>query len=316
MRTDLTPQILAIAAPAHGVCTRADLLDAGIGDAAIDRRLASGMLVAIRRGVYEAPILADDLTPLFGAVLAVPKSVLSRGTAASLHRFSLPAPDRVHVTAPIGAGRALEGIVVHESRHLLENDVVTTADGLPVTSPARTIIDLSAELRPKRLRHLVRTQTAACKPPLDDLQRAFTRLARSGRRGMTVLRHILDELGDDASVPLESELESLVWKGIQRCGLRGISPQFRPPWFDGYRGVVDFAHPGAAVIVEADGRRWHARRAAMQEDRRRDRIAVANGWVVIRLMWEDVVVRGVETFDELASIVESRTAERVPRERG
>jgi very-short-patch-repair endonuclease len=310
MRSDITNAILAIAARSHGVCTRRALLESGIGDNAIDRRLADGTLHVVRRGVYTAPAIADDLTPLFRAVLSVPNSVLSRQTAASRRGFPVAMPTIVHVTAPIGASRSVPGVIVHETRRLDSVDVEQGTDGLPITAPARTIFDLVPDLSQKRLHHVVTTQAAIGSPSVEELQACFLRLARRGRPGVARLRELLDELCADAQPVGESELEGRVWQGLHRHHVLGLSPQYKPPWFDGSRGVVDFAHPKAAVIVEADGRRWHARHEAMAEDRRRDRRAAVNGWVVVRVMWEDVVHKSAETFGELAEIIDTRLTER------
>ncbi len=302
--------ILEIAARNHAICTRRDLLDAGIGRRSIDRRIADGTLVIISRGVFEAPTVADEHTPLARALAAVATSVPSRMTAGAFLGFSLPAVPDVHVTAPYGAGRQLPGIVVHETRDLPECDIVRS-HGFPLTSPARTIVDLAAEVGHRRLEHLVRTQVAAGTPTVQELQACFLRLAKRGRPGIAALRALLDDLAADARPLPQSELEALVWSRIRRHGIVGFTPQFRPAWFDGRRGIVDFAHRAAAVILEADGRRWHARHESMVDDRRRDRLAAANGWLVVRLMWEDLVERPDATFAELAQIVAARLPGRV-----
>lgn len=310
MKAHTTTKILTIAAQAHGICTRAALLERGISRSAIDRRLADGTLVPVCAGVYEAPLFTDDVTPLVRATTAVPGSALSRRTAATIHRFQLPATPGVHVTANKGTGWSLPGTVIHESRALPTVDIVTSPDGLPVTSTARTMVDLAGELSPQRLRHLVRTQVADDAPAIDDLQRCFARLARRGRPGVRSLRLILEDFDEGAAPIPQSELELRVWNGLRLHGPRGFALQFRPPWFDGQRGIVDFAHEDAAVILEADGRRWHARHEAMVEDRRRDRTAAASGWVVVRVMWEDIVERPEGTFDDLSRIVDTRLAQR------
>ncbi len=48
------------------------------------------------------------------------------------------------------------------------------------------------------------------------------------------------------------------------------------------------------VVFEADGRRWHARLAAMERDRRRDLLAAAHGYLVVRLTWGELH----DAFDE------------------
>lgn len=67
--------------------------------------------------------------------------------------------------------------------------------------------------------------------------------------------------------------------------------QFRPPWHDGIRGTVDFAWPAERVLLEVDGRRWHAVTQAFEEDRRRDQAALAAGWWPIRAGWQQVTTR-------------------------
>ena len=311
MPSNTTTAILEIAAENHAVCTRRELLDAGISRAAIDRRVADGTLQIVSRGVFEATIVADEHTPLVRALAAVSKSVLSRRTAGPILGFALPSVSEVHVTGPYGSGRShrLPGIVVHETRSLPAIDIVLAAEGFPLTSPARTIVDLAAELGHRRLGHLVRTQVATGAPTIQELQACFLRLAKKGRPGIAALRGLLDDLAADARPLPQSELEARVWNGLRRVGLAGFAPQFRPPWFDGRRGVVDFAHRAAAVILEADGRRWHARHESMVDDRRRDRLAATNGWLVVRLMWEDLIERPDATFAELADIAATRLAE-------
>lgn len=272
--------------------------------------MADGTLTAVCRGVFEASLVADDLTPLARATTAIPQSALSYQTAAPIHTFPVPPVPEVHVTAPYGSGRFLSATIVHETRDLEPADIVVSPDGFPVTSPARTLVDLAAAVSEQRLRHLVRAQTAVGTPTLHELQACFLRLARRGRRGVANLREVLDDLAPDAPSFSQSELEARVWGELGQRGISGFTPQFKPSWFDGRRGIVDFAHRRAAVILEADGRRWHARHESMVEDRRRDRTAAANGWLVVRLMWEDVVDRSDDTFAELAAIIDSRLATR------
>lgn len=304
-----TSRIFSIAARSNGIVTRPALLEAGVSRSTITRRLADGTLTCVCDGVYQVPLLADEVTPLMRAVTAVPDAALSRRTGATIHFFPLPRVLGVHVTAPKGVSWALPGTTIHESRDLDQVDIVRSPDGLPVTSPARTIVDLAAELSPQRLRHVVRTQVAEGSPTIDDLVDCFSRLARRGRRGVRVLRPILDDLVADGGPLPQSELEAQVWSGLRHHELTGFSPQFRPPWFDGCRGIVDFAYPRARLILEADGRRWHGRHQAMVDDRKRDRVAAANGWVVIRVMGEDVAERRAGVFDDIAQIVAVRLAD-------
>jgi very-short-patch-repair endonuclease len=191
--------------------------------------------------------------------------------------------------------------VVHETRHLPPEDLVTV-DGLAVTSHARTLCDLAAVLRPARLTHLVERQLARGEPEPGALVACHRSLARQGRAGSGLLRSVLDELLDEEPFP-QSQLELAMCRLLRDAGLDGFERQYRPPWFDGVAGVVDFAHPGARVILEVDGRRWHTTTQAFGDDRRRDRVAVANGWRVLRYGWQEVVHRPSEVAREVSTLV-------------
>ena len=90
-----------IARQQHGLVTRAQLLDLGMGARSIDRRVESGRLIRVRRGIYRVGPIPQPLEAEMAAVLSIGDgAVLSHHTAAVLHRL-LPNPDQdglVHVT--------------------------------------------------------------------------------------------------------------------------------------------------------------------------------------------------------------------------
>ena len=119
-----------------------------------------------------------------------------------------------------------------------------------------------------------------------------------GVSGVARLRRVLAGLLDDQPVP-DSILERRFADLLDRHALDGFERQVRPPWYDGRRGVVDFADRAAGLIVEVDGRQWHATTQAMADDRRRDRQAAVRGWQVVRLMWADIVDGPEQTAEHL-----------------
>ncbi|MDA3040967.1 MAG: DUF559 domain-containing protein [Actinomycetota bacterium] len=298
--------LLTIAAQNHGVCARQELLDAGVSRSSIDRRIRIGFLSIAHPGVYMIPQLRNELTRHSAALKAVPNSVASRRTAASLNNFQLREIDHlIHITAPNGRSQRLDGVRVHETRRITVDDIVERSDGLRFTSPARTVVDLAGELSRNRLRHLVQTEIAAKHLVPSELQACISSLARRGLPGIGRLRPLMIHLFD-ADPLAGSELERKVQYQLADRGLTGFIAQFRPPWFDGIRGVVDFADADSMVIVEADGRRWHATEQAMADDRRRDRLATTHGWVVLRVSWSEVVHRPAATFAEIQDVVQAR----------
>lgn len=295
--------IVRLAGPTHGVVKRSSLLANGVSGASIQRRLLSGFLFRPCRGLYVCDALRASSTRFWIPLLAVPNSMLSRQTAAQLHGLKIPVDDRVHVTASKGASWTLPGTVVHETRLPVSEDVIQI-DGMPATSKARTLFDCAATTRRQAFRHALQDAVAGEPAVASHFVACFRGLARSGVPGVRMMRTVLDDLGDE---PMEeSELERLVWLGLAAHQVLGFRRQYRPPWFDGIRGTVDFADPVARVVLEADGRRWHAAEQAMSEDRRRDRRAVAEGWVVLRVSWNEVKHRPAATFAEIEAVVAAR----------
>ena len=237
------------------------------------------------------------------------ESTLSHTTAATLDDFPVEHIDfgvRVDVIVPENCGRRLAGVAVHRRRRPPIGCDVQTVDGLPVTAPARTIVDLASVVGPHRLRHIVQTQVGKERPTRDELIACFDSVARQGVNGIGPLRRLLVELFGDRSVS-GSVLEVAVADLLEAGGISGFVPQYRPPWYDGRRGIVDFAHPELRIIVEADGRRWHRRDQEMAEDRRRDRVAASHGWLTLRVTWAEVTKRPAATTHELRAAVDART---------
>ena len=121
------------------------------------------------------------------------------------------------------------------------------------------------------------------------------------------MRAVLAELTDDEPYP-ESHLELMVAEGLAALGLIGLRRQFAPPWYDGVVGIVDFADPQGCTIIEADGRAWHTLDRHAERDRSRNRLALMNGWVVVRVGWAELTERTDATLKELISVILQRRA--------
>jgi len=258
--------------------------------------------------MYVIDELTNERTKLHHAVIAIPNSELSRFTAGRMQSFSVdPAADdaTVHVAVTHGINRRIPGVSIHRRRRPSAPQDLITIDGLPVTGPALTLVDLAAVVGPSRLRHLVQTQVAAQSPTLDQLVACFDSVARRGLNGIAPLRVLLETMVDDAPVH-GSALEQATATLLRNHRLDGFQLQYRPPWYDGIRGIVDFAHPALRIVLEADGRRWHRREQDMTEDRRRDRQAAGQGWITIRVTWHEVTVRPAATADDIRAIMNDR----------
>src|SRR4051794_34113200 len=139
----------ALAARQHGVVNRAQLAELGLGRHVVARMLKRGRLHTIHRGVFAVGhrnVTSDGLR--MAAVLAAGQgAVLSHRSAAALWGIRESAPRQIEVTAP--GERRRPGLTVHRAR--LPEDEITRHAGIPVTTPARTLLDLAALLDEQRL---------------------------------------------------------------------------------------------------------------------------------------------------------------------
>jgi hypothetical protein len=142
-----------VASLQRGRINRAQLRMAGISDSSTDRLKAFGQLHLLHRGVFavghDAPIELGDET---AALLAVcDGAALSHGTAAAIWGMARPGSDDgwIHVVVPIHSASP-SGVRVHRTR-ILEPPDVRLRHGLPVTSPARTLLDRAETLAPRQL---------------------------------------------------------------------------------------------------------------------------------------------------------------------
>jgi hypothetical protein len=101
---------------------------------------------------------------------------------------------------------------------------------------------------------------------------------------MPLLRALIEERGEEAWTPPESELEVVAGRVLQQV-CDGWVRQFPLPFRGPAAGRVDFALPPEQLLVEADGRRWHTRVEDFDRDRWRDNEATAAGWRVLRFTW-------------------------------
>ena len=119
-----------------------------------------------------------------------------------------------------------------------------------------------------------------------DLVERLQFYAGSRRPGLPRIRPLVVERLDDGWTPPESELEALLAAVLGRIpGAPRIVRQATFPWRAAKDARVDFLLPDLQLIIEADGRRWHARYADFDRDRWRDNEAVAHGYRVLRFTW-------------------------------
>ena len=300
----------AAAADQAGAITRRQLLAHGMSRSAIDRRLRVGALRPELPGVYAVAGSPDTVARRrwVGLLAAGPTAVLSFDSAARIHPLSgVAATGPVVVTVPHSGSQSLPGVVVHQISDLAPEHVIHV-DGLPVTTVARTIVDLAATWRRGRLGLALEDAISARQTTEAEVGACLRSVARRGKPGVHKLASLLDERGP-GKVPPASVLERDFFRMVATSPLPDPQRQHPLPRVDGVRGLVDAAWPEVKLIVEVDGRRWHQRIKDLKRDRDRDLQAAAQGWLVVRLLHEHIVGAPEETLRELIAVYEVRRAQ-------
>jgi hypothetical protein len=214
------------------------------------------------------------------------EAIVSHVTAAALWRFEVPlvADDgRVHLTVPPGARvRSRADRRIHCSR--IPEQETRLLDGIRVTSPSRTWIDLAGFLPPAALL-AVTDQMLGRRFPADEFRRILQR--SPGRRGVATARRILPVADGKAGSPMESVLRWLIHEaGLPRPVLQYVIRDD----FGRFLAQVDLAWPEHRVVVEFDGNVHRDRRVFVEDIRRQNGIVLAD-WRVLRFSSADVLGR-------------------------
>ncbi len=273
-RNDVEEAVAELAERQHGKVSRRQLLTLGLGEDAIDYRIAKGWLRPDYRAVYslghrphcrEGRWMAAVLYGGDGAVL-------SHWSAATLWRMRSGTGPRTHVTTP-RKRRRTPTVTFHCAQ--LPADEVTTEQAIPTTTSARTLLDLAPLLPSPVLARMVE----AAPNRGEHLATLLERYPR--KRGVPKLRAIVAQ----AQPMTRSDLEAMVLDAMERAELS--QPQVNVV-VEGYE--VDFVWREHQVIAELDTYVTHGSPAAFERDRERDRKLTLAGWRVIRMTGEDGIV--------------------------
>jgi very-short-patch-repair endonuclease len=282
-----------LGAAQDGVVGRAQLIARGISVHGVDRLVRAGRIVAIRRGVYRTgPLPLQRAAERVAALAAGADAWVSHRSAAQL-RGVCPKTrntENVEVSMPRRRRRRIEGVRIHRVRDL-RPDEVTVLDGIPVTTPARTLLDI-AETESER-----------------DVEQGYANALRMGlitadtmremverhptHRGAPLWRRLLAERGGPAFTRSDAEEKLLAL--VRRAGLP------RPELNTRVLGhEVDFLWRDERVVAEVDGYAFHGSARSFALDRRRDAELTAAGYRVLRFTWADLNEGRLATVVRLA----------------
>lgn len=139
-------------------------------------------------------------------------------------------------------------------------------------------------MRPRRLQRAIDHALARDLVTIDELRGVLARVEGSRLAGTVAFRESVAGLGS-GYVPTESELEHLMLSVLDQPDIPEISRQVRLPWWEQLPHRVDGVIEEWKLVLEADGREYHTKREDFERDRRRDNLAAAHGYRVMRFTY-------------------------------
>jgi len=273
----------------YGVVGREQLTEIGFGRSSVARAVASGRLERLSPRVLRIGGAADTLEQrLMAATLDAPGSAVALYSAVAMFRilnFSLepvhvlttrrPHRDRVHL------GR------IHSTVRFVESDVVSL-DGIPVTTPLRTLRDLSSRLHPERLSLVCDRMLSKRVLRLEALRASAADIPPTGGGPATRAMRELILRRPEGYRPAESNLESQFERILERAGEEPFERQVDLGDEDGWIGRVDFVDRRSRIVVEVQSALFHSGLVDRARDASRLERLRRAGWAVIEVTDDEV----------------------------
>jgi hypothetical protein len=265
----------------YGVFALWQVRATGLTENAVQKRCRAGRLHRIHRGVYALvprSLLSREGHWLAAVLACGPGAALSHRSAAHLHGLRATSRERIDVIVPGGRECRHAGIDAHRSRHLMDDDL-TILSSIPVTTFARTALDLAAVVEQRAVERVIEE---AVDRGVFDLWAINDQLERNPKHpGAPSLRAAL---APDRAGLTDSELEELFVSIWWPTGLPRPRTRFHIDPGDGGRLIrADFAWPEAKFDLEIDGSRYHAPARRRRRDYRRDQRLKRARWEVLRV---------------------------------
>lgn len=261
-------RVAAIAQHQRGRVSRAQLVAVGLSAGAIQRRLRRGSLIREHPSVYQvghAP--TTRLGPETGALLSIRNgAVLSHHSAAALWQIG-PADRQIQVLVRGGSGGRRAGVKVHRTA-LLDARDTHVRDGLPVTSPARTLLDCAGATSTRQLERMFTEALTLKLVTPADIEDVLA--GSRSRTGQGALRALVD--AEVLPAHTRSVAEERLLELIRRAQLPEPLVNAALHGFE-----VDLYWPAQGVVVEVDSYGFHTTRWAYERDCRKDAVLRGHG---------------------------------------
>ncbi len=275
-------RMTAIADQQRGYASRGQLLAAGVPSTTIDRHVAGRWLRPVHRAVFSvghrAPI---PLGPETAALLAIRDgAALSHHSAAVLWGMTSALPDEapIHLTVPGSPGGHPSGVIMHRSGLFTTRDL-RVRHGLPVTSPARVLLDLAPQSADRDLERLLDQGLVSRVLRLGDVAELLRRCGR--HHGRWALQALLEH--HTTTTFTRSDAEERFLQLVRDAQLPQPLVNVRRHGFE-----IDFLWPEHGVAAEIDGFTYHRTHHRFEHDHDKDARLTVAGIDVIRFTWRQL----------------------------
>lgn len=274
--TDLT----RLARRQHGVVTRAQVIDV-LTRHQLEHAIATGRLESVHRGVYRVAGSPESWEQMAHAAALAGGGGAAVSFRAAAHVWNLAGfweQPPVEITVPHLRRARLHDVVVHDSQ-ILDGIHVDRRHGIPVTSVARTLCDLTASCWSNEVGRALDDALRRKLTALRKVQAVFDDLATRGRRRSTIMRTLLAERGPGFD-PGGSDAELRMIRTLLDSGLPAPVQQFGVRI--GHRTYrLDGAYPPYLVCIEYEGFDFHTSLTAFDHRYERDRDLRLARWLIV-----------------------------------
>lgn len=296
-----------MASPSAGAFSASQAGEIGVSRRRLLQAHRAGVMNRLHPSVFHVGATISRRARIHGALMAAgPESVASHESALYLHGVER-VPFVVAVTTGPTGRTDLQGVRVHRCRDL-HPEHIRVVGALDVTTIERALVDVATCFSGVRVEWLLDHLTITTRrTSLGRIARVLRQINHRGRTGIGSFTALLDERAAGPPAP-RSLLERSADELLALTGLPAARLEHPLPGADPSVpvGFVDRAWLEVKLLLEIDGRRWHAREADMARDRRRDRQAAAAGWLTLRVLGEEVADVPSAVADEIVAVYRER----------
>lgn len=287
---------LKVSSRQRGLITREQALNLGLSEDAVFRRVASGRWWVVFPGVYAISGSPDEWMQILLGGCFWGAGVASHRAASAVWGLEGFRDTPVEITTQRRVRSPGTGVVIH--RQALDRKDRTIFNGIPVTTPSRTLLDLAAVAD---LQVVEAALQDALRKGLTTMFRLRLLLSRSGGKGKPGVGGLRRLVGDNVTPRkiTETRLETRLLKIISDADLPLPSIQYAIR--DGRHLVarLDFAYPGDMFGIEADSFSFHSGPVDFRRDREKSNALTLRGWRILRVTWDDLVSRPSEVIESI-----------------